>query len=505
MRNITLVLGASGYVGGRLVPMLLDAGHRVRAAARSKEKLDARPFASRPGAMTAAVDVLDPESLRRGMDGVEAVYHLVHSMESGGRNFAEKDRRGAENVARAAEEAGVSRIIYLGGLGHETADLSHHLRSRNETGHVLRQGKVPVTWLRAAMILGAGSASFEIMRYLVDRLPVMIAPRWVHTRSQPIAISDVLGYLAGCLENPATTGLTLDICGPDTLSYREIFDLYAEEAGLSRRLVIPVPVFSPRLSSYWIHYITPVPASLARPLAEGLRNEAVCHDSRILQLVPRTRLTCRQAIRAALDRLAQSAAETSWSDASRAAPPEWLRCGDAAYAGGVVMESGMRAEINAPAEAVWKVVRAVGGETGWHYGDRLWAFRGALDRLAGGVGLRRGRRDPENPRVGDALDFWRVLAVEENRRLLLLAEMKLPGQAVFQLRLDPLGEDRTALTLTLRFLPRGLWGMLYWRLTDLFHPALLRGMLRNMARAAGGGLLGPPAPVVDGGRTCTLE
>lgn len=501
----TLVLGASGYVGGRLVPMLLDAGRRVRATARSKEKLDARPFAAHPEALTAAVDILDPDSLMRAMEGVDAVYHLVHSMESGGKDFAEKDRQGARNVARAAEESGVSRIIYLGGLGRETTGLSHHLRSRNETGHVLCQGKVPVTWLRAAMILGAGSASFEIMRYLVERLPVMLAPRWVHTRSQPIAISDVLGYLKGCLENPATTGLTLDICGPDILSYREIFDLYAEEAGLRRRLVIPVPVFSPRLSSYWIHYITPVPASLARPLAEGLRNEAVCRDARILQLIPRTRLTCRQAIRAALDSLDQSVAASSWSDAGRAAPPEWLRCGDAAYAGGTVMESGMRALVNAPVDALWEVISSIGGETDRHYGDWLWALRGAIDRLIGGPGLRRGRRDPQRLRAGDALDFWRVLAVEEKRRLLLLAEMKLPGQAVFQLRLRPLNASQTELALTLRFLPRGLWGMLYWRLTDLFHPLLLRGMLCNMARAAGGAVLEPPAPFIDGGRTCSLE
>lgn len=504
MNGVKLVLGASGYVGGRLVPLLLEKGYRVRAAARSREKLQARAFAEHPRAETVSADVLDPNSLDRAMEGVDVVYHLVHSMASAGGDFADKDRRGARNVARAAEAAGLERIIYLGGLGEEGKDLSHHLRSRMETGRELARGEVPVTQLRAAMVIGAGSASFEIMRYLVERLPAMVTPRWVGTRSQPIAISNVLGYLAGCLESQETAGQTLDICGPEVLTYRQLFDIYAEEAGLPKRLIIPVPAFTPKLSSYWIHYVTPVPASLARPLAEGLRNEVVCRDSRILDMVPQDLLTCRQAIRAALKGSGAEGGESSWRDAG-AAPPEWLRCGDAPYAGGSVRENSMRAVVEAPAGKVWKVVRRVGGDTGWYHGDGLWAIRGVLDRLVGGVGMRRGRRDRDEIRAGDAVDFWRVLDVEEGRRLLLLAEMRLPGEAVFQLRLEPQGPNRTLLALTLRFFPRGLWGEVYWRMTEPLHPGLLRGMLEKMAEAAGGGLAERPEPFVDGGRTCTMD
>ncbi|NJB68032.1 uncharacterized protein YbjT (DUF2867 family) [Desulfobaculum xiamenense] len=499
------VIGASGYVGGRLVPLLLDAGHTVRAVVRSPRKLSCRPWSTHPRLETAAADVRDLESLTAALADVEVAYYLVHSMRPGQRNFARADHEAARVMAEAAARCGVSRIIYLGGLGDEDdPTLSRHLRSRMETGRVLAEGPVPVTCLRAAMILGSGSASFEIMRYLVDRLPVMVTPRWVRTKCQPIAISDVLGYLVGCLDVPQTAGRTFDIGGPDILNYEEIFALYAEEAGLRRRTVVPVPVFTPALSSWWIHLVTPVPASLARPLAEGLRNEVVCRENDIRALVPRELLSVREAIRRALDRVRQGNVETCWADAGETRPPEWLACGDAPYAGGTVFECNHRVALGcAPAE-VWRTVRGIGGAHGWYHADVLWWLRGLADRLIGGVGLRRGRRDPDDLHPGDALDFWRVLVVEPERRLQLLAEMKLPGEAILQFSLTPLPDGGTELSQIARFLPRGLWGMAYWYALAPVHGWLFKGMLRGMARATACPLRGDVTAFEHSGDMCIL-
>lgn len=506
------VIGATGYIGGRLVPLLLERGWRVRACARSTGKLSCRPFAAYPDLEIARADVMDRASLEAALAGCRAAFYLVHSMRPGTDDFSSADRTAAENMARAAEAAGVARIIYLGGLGDEDdPGLSHHLKSRLETGRVLADGPVPVTTLRAAMILGSGSASFEIMRYLVDRLPVMVTPRWVRTQAQPIAVSDVLNYLAGCLEHPETAGETYDIGGPDVMDYEGIFAVYAQEAGLAQRLIVPVPVLTPRLSSLWIHLVTPVPASLARPLAEGLRNRVVCKDNRIRDIIPTELLSVRQAIRRALDRVNQHAVPTCWSDAGDPHPPEWLTrpsewaaCGDAPYAGGTVHEASYRVDLDCPPEAVWPTIARIGGRTGWYYGDALWRLRGLADRLLGGVGLRRGRRHPVELGVGDALDFWRVLAVEPGRRLLLLAEMKVPGQAVLQFALEPLGNG-CRLTQVARFLPRGLWGMVYWWSMAPFHAWLFKGMLRSMARATDCHLLSGPEPFRDHGASCSLR
>jgi uncharacterized protein YndB with AHSA1/START domain len=408
-------------------------------------------------------------------------------------------------MARAAEKAGLKRIIYLGGLGSaDDKELSHHLKSRAETAEALASGSVPVTTLRAAMILGAGSASFEILRYLVERLPVMVTPRWVSTRSQPIAVSDVIAYLAGCLENQETAGLTLDIGGPDILSYREIFDIYAEEAGLPRRVIIPVPVLTPKLSSLWINLVTPVPGALARPLAEGLRNEVVAGDSRIRNLVPIEPLGVREAIRRAIKNVARQSVETCWSDAGEVRPHEWLACGDAPYAGGTVLECNYRAELDCPREQVWEVLRKAGGENGWFFADFLWQLRGAADKLIGGPGYRRGRRDPEEVRTGDALDFWRVLDVKEKERILLQAEMKLPGQAVLHFKLSPLPGGGCELSQVSRFLPKGLSGMIYWYALAPFHDVLFKGMLRAVADKAGCAMRGEPEKFSGGGEMCRL-
>jgi uncharacterized protein YbjT (DUF2867 family) len=487
-----LVTGATGYVGGRLIPALLDAGYRVRAMGRSMDKLGCRPWAHRPGVELVGGDVLDRDSLRRAATGCAAAYYLVHSMIAQKEKFAEADRRAAHHMVAAARDAGLKRIIYLGGLA-EAADrvLSQHLRSRIEVAQILQSGPVPTTDLRAPMILGSGSASFEILRYLVERLPVMITPRWVRSINQPIAIRDVIAYLVGCLAHAETVGETFDIGGPDVITYRDLLDIYAREAGLRKRLIIPVPVLTPTLSAYWIHLISPVPASIALPLTEGLTSDAVCTENRIRDIMPRNLLGCREAVRLALDRLNQHRVDTCWMDAGELIEPEWAHCGDADWAGGTVMTCGYRATIQASAGDLWQPVRRIGGKTGWYCMDFLWQVRGALDRAVGGVGLRRGRRHPTDLMAGDALDFWRVLAVEPPHRLLLVAEMKTPGEALLEFQITPLGDDRAELQMRSRFLPKGLPGLLYWYGLYPFHEWIFYGMLKSMARTVG-------RPVVSG-------
>lgn len=498
------VLGATGYIGGRLVAALLEKGWKVRAVGRNVEKLRCRPFAAHPDVEPVQADALDRAALTEALRGCHAAYYLVHSMLPGVRDFEERDKRAALIMRDAAREAGLERIIYLGGLGEAGKDLSHHLRSRMEVGEILGGGPVPLTWLRAAMIIGSGSASFEILRYLVDRLPVMVTPAWVKSLCQPIAVSNVLEYLTGCLECPATAGRTLDIGGPDILSYRELFDVYARVAKLRPRIVIPVPVLTPRLSSYWIQLVTPVPASLARPLAEGLRNKVVCRENTIRELVPTRLLTAEEAIARALDSTVRHETQTCWSDAGAQRVPEWIDCGDAPYAGGTVLESAHTLTLAAAPAQVWAVLARLGGDEGWLYGDLLWKIRGLADKLVGGPGLRRGRRHPHDLRVGDALDFWRVLVADENRRLRLLAEMKLPGEALLQFDVAEEGPGRTRLTLRARFLPRGLWGIVYWYPLMPVHGPLFRGMLTALARKAGGKILSGPVTPPKEGSQCRI-
>ena len=487
-----LLTGATGYVGGRLAPRLLEAGYRVRALGRSVAKLRGRPWGSHPNLEVAKGDVLDEESLQQAAQGCGAAFYLVHSMAEA-RDFAQADRQAAQNLVRAAAAAGLERLIYLGGLGEpDDPHLSEHLRSRLEVAKILQSGPVPATFLRAAMILGSGAAAFEIMRYLVDRLPVMLTPRWVSNPVQPIAIRNVLAYLSGCLEPEAVKGQTFDIGGPEVVTYRRLFDIYAEEAHLPRRLIILVPVLTPRLSSYWIHLVTPVPASLAQPLAKGLANPVVCKDNRIRTIIPQELLDCRTTIRLALQRIAQQRVETCWSDAGLTAPPEWSQCGDADFAGGTILSLGYRARLRATPPELWEHLIRIGGSTGWYFGNFLWNMRGLTDRLAGGVGLRRGRRQAADLRVGDALDFFRVLELEPHRRLLLLAEMKMPGEATLEFRLSSGTEGETELTMQARFLPRGLGGLAYWYALEPFHRHLYQGMLRAIAAAAGKTIIAGP-------------
>jgi uncharacterized protein YbjT (DUF2867 family) len=478
------VTGATGYIGGRLVPRLLEQGYAVRCLVRDPRKLAARPWATHPHLEIRACDSTDRGSLATALAGSAAALYLIHSMVSAGRGYAQEDRRLAEAFAASCHAAGVGRIVYLGGLGELGDDLSQHLRSRREVEDALASTPVPLTVFRAAMIVGSGSASFEILRYLVERLPVMVTPRWVATECQPIAVANVLHYLVACLGEPATIGRTLDIGGAEVMSYRQIMQVVAEVLGLRRRWILPVPVLTPRLSSLWIHLVTPIGHRIARPLAEGLRNRVVCRDDAAARLMPQPLLGVRAAIEAAV----HGAVETRWSDAG-------VMPGDPEWAGGKVFTDPREASIAAPAPAVFRAICRVGGGHGWYAADWLWRLRGFLDRLVGGPGLRRGRRDPENLSYGEALDFWRVTGVEPDRSIELHAEMKLPGTATlsFELEPDPAHPDRTLLRQTARFRPRGLAGLLYWYSVLPLHGIVFRGMLAGIRRAAES-MAASPAP-----------
>jgi uncharacterized protein YbjT (DUF2867 family) len=493
-RTTLFVTGATGYIGGRLVPRLLERGYRVRALTRSAGKLAARPWGDHAELEIVEGDAADEALLVRAMAGCAAGYYLVHSMMAAGSEYAARDRRLAEVFGRAAAAAGVERIVYLGGLGETGQKLSAHLRSRREVEEALRAGGVPVTVLRAAMIVGSGSASFEILRYLVERLPVMITPRWVSTPCQPIAVENVLHYLVACLEVPATVGETLDVGGADVQSYRELMGHMAEALGLRPRLVVPVPLLTPRLSSLWIHLVTPLSHRIARPLAEGLRNPVVCRDDRAARLMPQRLLSAREAIGAAVDAARTGRAETRWSDAGPVP-------GDPDWAGGTVFVDRREVHLRTGPAAVWRAACRLGGERGWGAADPLWRLRGALDRLVGGPGLRRGRRDPERLAYGDALDFWRVTALEHDRRLELRAEMRLPGEAVLELTVEPseLLHGGTRLVQTARFQPRGLLGLLYWAAVSPLHPFVFRSLLRAVQEGAEG-TVEDDLPASPGGR-----
>ena len=474
-----LVTGATGYVGGRLVPQLLAAGYRVRCLVRDPARLQGRPW--REQVEVVAGDVLVAESLPAALEGINAAYYLVHSM-AGSAGFHERDVVAARQFAAAARAAGVQRIIYLGGLGDPDADLSQHLRSRQATGAALREAGVPVTEFRAAVIVGAGSLSFEMIRYLTERLPVMICPRWVFTRVQPISIDEVLQYLVDALRIPASAGQILEIGGAEVLTYGEMMLGYARVRGLRRHL-IPVPVLTPRLSSYWVHWMTPIPAAIARPLIEGLRNEVVVRDEAARRLFPHIQpLDYQTAVQRALAGLTAGEVETSWSDALV------TTCGDTPPVvfetrAGMIIEQ-RRAVVDAPPAAVYAAFTSLGGARGWLYADWAWHVRGALDRLVGGVGLRRGRRHPSEVRPGDALDFWRVEVAEPDRTLRLRAEMRLPGDAWLQYEARPQPDGRTLLVQTAFFAPRGLLGFLYWYALLPAHRLIFSGMVRAVAHLA---------------------
>ncbi|MGW8375632.1 SDR family oxidoreductase [Streptomyces sp. ODS28] len=484
-----LVTGASGYIGGRLVPELLAAGYRVRCLARSPEKLRDYPWAGEVEVVRG--DVSDPASLDGPLRGVDVAYYLVHALGSGAQ-FEATDRDAARAFAAAAHAAGVTRLVYLGGLTPRDvpeAQLSPHLRSRAEVGRILLDSDVDTVVLRAAVIIGSGSASFEMLRYLTERLPAMITPRWVHTRIQPIAIRDVLRYLTGAARLPPGLNRTFDIGGPDILTYEGMMRGYAQVAGLPRRLIVPVPMLTPGLSSLWIGLVTPVPRSLARPLAESLRHEVVCTEHDIADHLPDASdrpLPFTTALRYALRRVRDAQVDTHWSSATPPGAPSDPLPTDPDWAGGSLYTDEREVAVDAPPEALWRVIEGVGGPRGWYSFPLAWSVRGWLDRAAGGVGLRRGRRDATRLRAGDALDFWRVEEIEQGRLLRLRAEMRLPGWAWLEMYVVRDGDRGDGARYRQRavFRPRGLLGHLYWWSVAPFHAVVFGGMARNIARAA---------------------
>lgn len=477
-----LVTGATGYVGGRLVPRLLEEGYQVRCFARSPQKLNAFEWCGSDGIEIAKGDLMDRGSIAAAAQGVDAAYYLVHSMITAGAAYDQRDRELAKNFAIEMKAAGVSRVVYLGGLGETGADLSKHLRSRREVEAVLRDDGVPTTVLRAAMIIGSGSASFEILRYLVDRLPIMIVPRWVGTKTQPIAIRDVLRYLVTCLNVAETTGQTLDIGGPDVITYREMMDMMCEEVGLRKRIIFQVPFLTPRLSSHWIGLVTPVTSKIARPLAEGLKNPTVCRDTRADELMPGPRFGVRIAIDAAIGKWRSGDIETRWSTAGELP-------GDPSWSGGTTFQDERQQRIAASPQDAFAAVCQIGGEHGYWGADWLWHIRGWMDQVIGGPGLRRGRRHPRRTSYGEAIDFWRVSGYQPDRLLQLRAEMWLPGEAELQFRIEPVDDQphECVMTQTARFRPRGLLGIAYWwavwPLHFLVFPTMMRGIRRDAEAA----------------------
>lgn len=478
-RPNVLVTGATGYVGGRLVPRLLAAGAAVRVMARDPARLSGRTWLA--SVEVVAGDVLHPETLAAALAGVDVAYYLVHSMRSGP-DFERRDTDAASAFGLAAAGAGVRRIVYLGGLGDDATQLSHHLRSRQDCGRALAAAGVPVTEFRAGVVVGSGSVSFEMVRYLTERLPAMICPRWVSTRAQPIAIRDVLAYLVAALSSPESAGRVIELGGADVLTYGEMMRGYAAVRGL-RRWLVSVPFLTPRLSSYWVHLITPIPADIARPLIDGLRNEVIVRDGGVARrlfpsIVP---LGYREAVRLALARLTAEAVETSWSDALAASRAD-REVVALSQREGMILE---RREIlvAAPVEATHRTVCGLGGARGWPSMNWAWRVRGALDRLVGGVGMRRGRRHPDELRTGDALDFWRVEALEAPTLLRLRAEMRVPGEAWLEFRTTADGAG-SRLVQTAIFAPKGLLGHVYWNLLYPFHAVIFGRMVRRLARTA---------------------
>jgi len=446
---------------------------------RRPESLSGKPWYPKQNLVEAVIgDVLDRASLASACLGIDVAYYLVHSMSAGEDGFEERDRKAAKNFAEAARQAGIKKIIYLGGLGEDKGALSHHLQSRHEVGDILRQSGVPVTEFRAAIIVGSGSVSFEMIRYLTERLPVMICPKWVLSQCQPIAVRDVLTYLLNAVEETKSDNKILEIGGKDVLTYREMMLGYAKVRGLSR-LLIKVSVLTPRLSSYWVDLITPIPAALARPLIEGLKNDVVCRNNEARKIFPFEPLGYEEAVRLAFDRMQQGGLETIWSGTESSIPRKSLAPTIQIHEG--MISETRRVDVQVSADKVFRTVCSLGGNTGWLYANWTWRLRAFIDRMLGGVGMRRGRRDDKYLQVGDAVDFWRVEAIVTNHLLRFRAEMKVPGKAWLQFQIVPDDKnEQCTLTQTAFFEPKGLSGLLYWYLLYPIHQLIFSGLCRKI-------------------------
>jgi uncharacterized protein YbjT (DUF2867 family) len=480
-----LVTGASGYVGGRLVRNLVEENFDVRVLVRDKKKLKDQPWGNR-------VEIIEgnankPEDLTRALKNVHTAFYLLHSLNLG-KDFDEIESEMARNFAKAAEEQGVKQIVYLGGIANDE-NRSQHLASRMNTGAQLASGKVPVLELRAGIIIGSGSASFEMLRHLTHRLPIMTTPKWVSNRTQPISIRDVLYYLKQAAQLEAPVSRICDIGGPEVLSYADMMQKFAKLSGLRKRWIIQVPVLTPKLSSLWIGFVTPVPTSLARPLVESLISEVVADPKKSIDsIIPKPSeglLNVETAITLALSRIADHEVATRWSDATFPTAPWQKAQSDPDWAGEMLLRDSREVFTTKSVESVWEKIEAIGGDNGWYGSDWLWYLRGLLDRLFGGVGLRRGRRDSETLRVGESLDFWRVEAIEKNHRLKLYAEMILPGKAWLEFTVDTV-DGKTRVVQEAIFAPRGLGGQLYWYSVLPLHVFLFPTMLRNIVKSARG-------------------
>lgn len=478
-----VIFGATGYIGGRLVPDLVQAGHHVRVVARTPSKLAEVPWRDRVEVVQG--DVTDENQVRAAVADQEVVYYLVHSLTR--RGFSGIDRDAAQVVAAAASAAQVERIVYLGGIIPPHTELSRHLASRAEVGEILRASDVPTVELRAAVIIGSGSASFEMLRYLSERLPAMVTPRWVHNRIQPIAVADVLYYLLHAAELPAAVNRSFDIGGPDVMTYLTMMRKYAVVAGLTRRIMVPIPMLTPWLSAQWVNLVTPVPRALAVPLIESLVHEVVCGEHDIAAYIPDpaeglTRYEC--GVELALTRIRNAEVPTRWSDATTYGAPSDPLPTDPDWSGGSLYEDLREHHTSADPRTVWAVIESIGGENGWYSFPLAWSLRGWIDRVSGGVGLRRGRKHPRRLHSGEALDWWRVEHIDRPHLLRLRAEMQVPGLAWLELGVEPDPDGGSRYCQRAIFQPHGLAGHLYWKAITPFHSAVFGGMVRNITSTA---------------------
>lgn len=481
---LCLVTGATGYIGGRLIVELLKHGYRVRILARNAERLKYHPWLDQVEVCEG--DAQNSEVLAQAMKDVDVAYYLLHALMSKD-DFEQEEREMAHGFGKAAKALGVKRIVYLGGIIAPNEVMSPHLQARAETGEILRNSGVPTIELRAGVVIGSGSASFEMLRYLTERLPIMTVPKWVNVRIQPIAVRDVLRYLVGAASiNPSVTG-AFDIGGPQIFSYKEMMQQYAEAAGLPRRIIIPVPVLTPRLSSGWVGLVTPVPYTLAKRLVASLKNEVVAADDSIRALIPDPEggLTpFKRAVQLALTKIKDARVETRWSDASIPGTPSEPLPTDPDWAGGTLYRDVRIVHSPDPIDVVWKRVEAIGGDNGYSLASWAWEVRGFIDKIFGGVGLRRGRRDPNILQVGDALDFWRVEEIQRPHLLRLRAEMKMPGLAWLEFGLvEDLATGGTTLTQVAIYAPKGLLGHAYWWSVWPMHGLVFPSMAKTAALA----------------------